>query len=111
MAKGPTKAEEHNQYNGNVKSITLYSESGKESTIEVDIITGRPPSSLDDEEIDNVDEIEVVTNVDNNNDNVNADETPKDNEKEEYEHSLWQWPAGRGCFTKVHLVYVFKINI
>lgn len=44
-------------------------------------------------------EMEVVAAEENVNE-ANTEEANKE-AKDDYEHSLWKWPAGRSCLTKV----------
>lgn len=111
------KLEDRHQYNGNIKNITLHSESGKENVIEVEIVTESQLSSLDDTPTEKetavslpiveemiVGNVIVLPKVDIEKPaelDVSSEKKEKDAELDEYKHSLWQWPSGRSCFTKV----------
>lgn len=104
---------DHHQHNGTIKStLSLYSDkSGKNS--EMDILHSvKLPAVADGEKTNNTcididsktNDMEVAKS-DENLQQANVDDSNK--AADEYEHSLWKWPSGRSCFTKVLLVIIY----
>lgn len=89
---------DHHQHNGNIKAaLPLYpdvNEKSGESQIE---------KVNDDDKNTNVqvepksNDFEIACSADEN----VAQQNTVDDREDEYEHSLWKWPSGRSCFTKV----------
>lgn len=93
---------EHHQHNGNIKSVVSLHTDSNENNSENDV-TGKIPVkdglkfiNIDiDSKVNDIELIHADEPIQRALDDTNKDSTEK------YEHSLWKWPSGRSCITKV----------
>lgn len=98
---------DHHQHNGNIKStLSLYSDKNEKNseidtthTVKLPVAVGEKVHNICIDVEPKPNDVEVATPDEQNVQPTNPDENTK--AVDEYEHSLWQWPSGRSCFTKV----------
>lgn len=105
-SKTASSKSDHHQHNGNVASVIPYIDSNEKCVdIETEKVAGGDDKVISLRDIDAVvHDHEIVSDAEGQNDK--DVETTK--ETNGYEHSLWKWPTGQTCFTKVS--YVMHIN-
>ncbi|XP_045784252.1 sodium/potassium/calcium exchanger 5 isoform X2 [Maniola jurtina] len=112
---------DHHQHNGNVKSISLYTDANEKKAV-VDTSLPIEKSKNDDDTINvqadpKVGTMEIACQEDNQEVNQGNVEEGNKATVDAYEHSLWKWPTGRSKLTKItwiitwpiHLVFLFTI--
>lgn len=93
---------DHHQHNGNIKAaLPLYPDVIEKSgeTLRTEKVSGDEKNNVDVQVESKCNEVEIACTEENA-----GQQTLEIGEKEpvdEYEHSLWKWPSGRSCFTKV----------
>lgn len=91
---------DHHQHNGNIKAALPLYPDVKEKSGETHI------EKISDDDLNvrvecKSNDIEIVCNTEENVAQQNMEVGDKE-AVDEYEHSLWKWPSGRSCFTKVY---------
>lgn len=90
---------DHHQHNGNVKSISLYTDANeKKAVVEKSI---NDDDNINVQADPKVGTMEITCQEDSLEVNQGNVEEGNKETVAEYEHSLWKWPSGRSKLTKV----------